>query len=87
MGQQSDREFHTTVISACHSQAVLRAYDAAYNHFLRFQALDHNFCGEPAAKEHDVLMQQALGRDAEAGRQAVIEHIQRGVEHAARGGN
>lgn len=81
-----DREFHTALISACDSRALLRAYNAAYDHFLRFQVLDPNFRGEPAAREHQLLMQHALNRDVEAARQAVIDHIQRGVEHAARRG-
>ncbi len=81
-----DREFHTALISACGSRALLRAYNAAYDHFLRFQVLDHNFRGEPAAREHRQLMQHALNRDAEAATRAVIEHIQRGVAQAAERG-
>lgn len=81
-----DREFHTALISACGSRAMLRAYNAAYDHFLRFQVLDHNFRGEQAAKEHQLLMRHALNRDVDAAVKAVTAHIQRGVEHAARRG-
>jgi DNA-binding GntR family transcriptional regulator len=81
-----DREFHTALISACGSAALERAYNAAYDHFLRFQVVKHNFRGEQAAKEHEQLVRFALNRDAEGAVRAVAEHIRRGVEHATQTG-
>ena len=81
-----DREFHTALISACGSSALERAYNAAYDHFLRFQVIKHNFRGEQAANEHEQLMRFALDRDADSAVKAVAEHIRRGVEHAMQAG-
>jgi len=80
--KQYDKDFHVALISNCSSAFLLRVYEGIYSHYLRYQMMALGFRGEPARMEHQLLLDHALNRDAEAAVRVLGEHIDKGVEHA-----
>jgi DNA-binding GntR family transcriptional regulator len=77
-----DWEFHQALISACGSKLLMDTHSAVFDKYLRYQMVALSYRGEIAAKEHQKLLDAALGRDQELAKEILIVHIQDGVEHA-----
>ncbi len=70
-----DWEFHHALISACGSAALLETHAPIYDKYLRYQMVAGVFRGEVAAREHQQLLDCALGRDAHTARNVLASHI------------
>jgi DNA-binding GntR family transcriptional regulator len=70
-----DREFHQVLIEACGSQTLLDLYGGVFDQYLRYQMVAVVFRGEIAAKEHKVLLDCALARDAEKACAVLTQHV------------
>lgn len=81
-----DREFHHTLVSACGSSELLQAYGAIFDRYQRYQIVAVIFRGEAAAKEHRVLLETALSRDAERAISVLHQHISACVTHTLESG-
>lgn len=81
-----DWEFHHALIAACESRALLKAHEAAYDRYLRYQMVAVVFRGAVAAEEHRRLLEAALERDAAAARALLRAHIDGCVEQVLRDG-
>lgn len=71
------REFHTALISACHSPWLMRIAGLVNDQFDRYRrmAVDNSLSGTPTSLEHQKIMEAALKRDADAAVQLLREHI------------
>lgn len=81
-----DWEFHQALISACGSQVLMETHAAIFDKYLRYQMIALSFRGDVAAREHQVLRDNALKRDAHTARKVLAEHVNGGVEHALAAG-
>lgn len=81
-----DREFHQALIEACDSQTLLDLYRGVFDQYLRYQMVAVVFRGEIAAKEHKVLLDCALSRDAERACAVLTEHVNGCVAHTLKSG-
>jgi DNA-binding GntR family transcriptional regulator len=81
-----DREFHHALIAACGSTALLDAYAAAYDRYLRYQMVAVVFRGAVAAEQHAALLECALARDAARAREILRAHVEGCVDHVIRSG-
>lgn len=77
-----DWQFHQALISACGSRALMETHAAVFDRYLRYQMLTLSNRGEIAIREHRMLLDCALKRDAASAREILSVHIQGGVEHA-----
>ena len=77
-----DWEFHQALISACGSRALMETHAAVFDKYLRYQMIALSFRGDIAAKEHRMLLDCALARDAATAKETLQRHIGGGVEHA-----
>lgn len=77
-----DWEFHQALISACGSHALMETHAGVFDKYLRYQMIALSFRGDIAAREHKMLLDCALKRDAEKARRILAEHVKGGVEHA-----
>jgi DNA-binding GntR family transcriptional regulator len=77
-----DRDFHSTLISACDSDMMLRLFDGVFDHYVRYQRLVLGFRGQEAADEHLAIMKSAVARNADETVRVLIKHLRKGVEHA-----
>ena len=59
-----DFEFHHALISACGSETLLEAHAPVYDKYLRYLMIAGIYRGEIAAREHQILLDCALKRDA-----------------------
>ncbi|MBU8544432.1 MULTISPECIES: GntR family transcriptional regulator [Roseomonadaceae] len=84
--KQYDREFHTALIAACGSVALLETYAAAYDRFLRYQMVAVVFRGAIAAEQHAVLLESALARDVTRAQDLLRAHVEGCVHHVVEGG-
>lgn len=82
-----DRDFHAALVSACGSETMMRAHADICDKYLRYQMLALTFRGEISMREHEMLLDLALQRDAEAAKTLLVTHIQGGVDHAVREGH
>ena len=81
-----DWEFHQTLISACGSKLLIETHSVIFDKYLRYQMVALSYRGDVASREHQALLDAALGRNADAAKQILAAHIEGGVEHAlARG--
>ncbi|HEX8664159.1 MAG TPA: GntR family transcriptional regulator [Beijerinckiaceae bacterium] len=81
-----DREFHQALIEACGSQTLLDLYAGVFDQYLRYQMVAIVFRGAIAAREHKLLLDCALSRDADRAREVLAGHVNGCVEHTlARG--
>jgi DNA-binding GntR family transcriptional regulator len=71
------REFHTALISACHSPWLLRIAGLVNDQFDRYRrlAVDNSLSGTPTSLEHQKIMEAALRRDAGGAINLFQEHI------------
>lgn len=77
-----DWEFHQALISACGSKVLMDTHAGVFDKYLRYQMIALSYRGDIAAREHQILRDCALARDA-AGANAVLQrHVEGGVEHA-----
>jgi DNA-binding GntR family transcriptional regulator len=81
-----DFEFHHALISACGSNALLEIHAPVYDKYLRYQMIAGVFRGEIAAREHQKLLDCALGRDAKAARDVLVVHIEACVDFTLENG-
>ena len=77
-----DWEFHQALISACGSQVLMETHAAVFDKYLRYQLIALSFRGDIAAREHKILHDCALDRDAATARIVLSRHVEGGVEHA-----
>jgi DNA-binding GntR family transcriptional regulator len=77
-----DWEFHQALISACGSRVLMETHAAAFDKYLRYQLIALSFRGDIAAREHKILHDCALDRDAATARDVLSRHVEGGVEHA-----
>jgi DNA-binding GntR family transcriptional regulator len=77
-----DWEFHQALISACGSQVLMDAHATVFDKYLRYQMVALSFRGEIAAREHKILLECALTRDAATAKETLERHVAGGVEHA-----
>jgi DNA-binding GntR family transcriptional regulator len=81
-----DREFHQVLIEACGSQTLLDLYGGVFDQYLRYQMVAVVFRGEIAAKEHKVLLECALARDADRACAVLDQHVNGCVTHTLESG-
>ncbi|MBH0238389.1 GntR family transcriptional regulator [Methylobrevis sp. L22] len=77
-----DWEFHQALISACGSKVLTDTHAAVFDKYLRYQMIALSFRGDIAAREHQVMLNAALARDAATAKQTLERHVSGGVEHA-----
>jgi DNA-binding GntR family transcriptional regulator len=77
-----DWQFHQALISACGSKMLIDTHAAVFDKYLRYQMLALSYRGEIAAREHALLLECALKRDAAKAREVLTQHVAGGVEHA-----
>ena len=77
-----DWQFHQELISACGSRTLIETHAGVFDKYLRYQMIALSFRGDIAAREHRMLLDCALERDAAAARRILVTHIEAGVEHA-----
>jgi DNA-binding GntR family transcriptional regulator len=81
-----DWEFHHALISACGSNSLLEIHAPVYDKYLRYQMIAGIFRGEIAAREHRMLMECALRRDADAACTLLVVHIEACVDYTLENG-
>lgn len=74
-----DREFHQALIAACGSRTLMAAHAVAFDRYIRYQMQRLTDRGEISAREHQELLQAALGRDGEGAQRILRRHIEGGV--------
>ncbi|WP_239468091.1 GntR family transcriptional regulator [Microvirga arvi] len=77
-----DWQFHQALISACGSKMLIDNHAAVFDKYLRYQMIALSYRGDIAAKEHALLMEYALKRDAARACEVLTRHVAGGVEHA-----
>lgn len=77
-----DWEFHQALISACGSRVLIDTHSGVFDKYLRYQMIALSFRGDIAAEEHRILLESALGRDADRAATVLKAHVEGGVEHA-----
>jgi DNA-binding GntR family transcriptional regulator len=77
-----DWQFHQTLISACGSKMLIDTHAAVFDKYLRYQMIALSYRGEIAAREHRLLMECAVKRDAARACEVLRHHVAGGVEHA-----
>jgi DNA-binding GntR family transcriptional regulator len=80
--KQYDWQFHQALISACGSRLLMETHAAVFDKYLRYQMLALGFRSGIAAKEHKLLLDCALRRDAPQARDVLVAHVNGGLEHA-----
>lgn len=81
-----DREFHSALISACGSAALLELHSPIYDKYLRYQMVVGLYRGNVAADEHHQLLECALARDSINARRILSVHINACVEYTVKEG-
>lgn len=82
MWKRYDWEFHQALISACGSKVLMDTHAAIFDKYLRYQMIALSFRGDIAAREHRVMLEAALDRDAPTAKSMLEKHVGGGVEHA-----
>ncbi|VVT09067.1 GntR family transcriptional regulator [Rhizobium sp. EC-SD404] len=82
MWKRYDWEFHQALISACGSKVLMDTHAAVFDKYLRYQMIALSFRGDIAAREHRVMLEAALDRDAPTAKSMLEKHVGGGVEHA-----
>ena len=80
--KQCDRDFHQALIAACGSGVLMAAHSSVYDKYLRYQMIAIVFRGEAAAREHGLLLECALRRDADRANGILKTHIESCLDHA-----
>ena len=87
MWKQYDWQFHQALISACGSRVLMETHGAVFDKYLRYQMLAMSNRGEIAIREHKMLLDCALERDAATACKTLAAHIDGGVEHTLASGS
>ena len=61
---------------------LVETHAAVFDKYLRYQMLALSYRGDIAAREHALLLECALSRDAVKASEALSRHVSGGVEHA-----
>jgi DNA-binding GntR family transcriptional regulator len=80
--KQYDWQFHQALISACGSRMLVDTHAAVFDKYLRYQMIALSYRGDIAAREHALLLDCAMSRDAAKAREVLSNHVAGGVEHA-----
>jgi DNA-binding GntR family transcriptional regulator len=80
--KQYDWQFHQALISACGSKMLVDTHAAVFDKYLRYQMIALSYRGDIAAREHALLLDCAIARDAARAREVLGRHVSGGVEHA-----
>ena len=88
--EQYDCDFHRTIISGCQSQWILRFHAVMYNHMLRYRSealkviddQQRDVMLERAQKEHLMIRDVALEKDADKLVTLLQQHVRNGKEFA-----
>jgi DNA-binding GntR family transcriptional regulator len=80
--KQYDWQFHQALISACGSRMLIDTHAAVFDKYLRYQMIALSYRGEIAAREHALLLECAMQRDATRASEVLTRHVAGGVEHA-----
>jgi DNA-binding GntR family transcriptional regulator len=80
--KQYDWQFHQALISACGSKMLVDTHAAVFDKYLRYQMLALSYRGDIAAREHALLLECAMSRDAAKACEVLSRHVAGGVEHA-----
>ena len=81
-----DREVHQVLIEACGSETLLDLYGGVFDQYLRYQMVAVVFRGEIAAREHRILLECALSRDADQACRVLDRHVNGCVDHTVQSG-
>src|SRR5688572_8048495 len=81
-----DREFHQVLIEACGSETLLDLYGGVFDQYLRYQMVAVVFRGEIAAREHRILLECTLSRDAGQACRVLDRHVNGCVAHTVESG-
>jgi DNA-binding GntR family transcriptional regulator len=82
-----DWQFHQALISACGSQTLMETHASVFDKYLRYQIMALGFRGEIGIREHAMLLDAALKRDAERACDVLAVHIKGGVAAALKMGS
>jgi DNA-binding GntR family transcriptional regulator len=86
MWKQYDWQFHQALISACGSRVLMETHGGVFDKYLRYQMLTLKNRGEISVREHRMMLDCALKRDAETCCKVLTAHIENGVEFALASG-
>ena len=78
--KNADWQFHRALIAGAASEALMVAHASVFDKYLRYQMISLTFRGEVAAREHMMLRDAALSRDAARAVEILKVHIEGGVE-------
>ena len=81
-----DWQFHQALISACGSKMLIDTHAAVFDKYLRYQMIALSYRGHIAAREHTLLLECAMSRDAARACEVLNCHVAGGVEHALAAG-
>lgn len=81
-----DWEFHQALISACGSPVLMQLHGSVFDRYLRYQRIALSYRQGVAAREHRLLLDHALARDAAGARRVLADHLRGGVDHALASG-
>jgi DNA-binding GntR family transcriptional regulator len=84
--KQYDWQFHQALILACGSKMLIDTHAAVFDKYLRYQMIALSYRGDIAAREHALLLECAMNRDAPRACQVLNTHVAGGVEHALAAG-
>ena len=88
--EQYDAEFHRAIIAGCRSQWILRFHAAVYDQMLRYRSLAHKAVDaaqvgamlQRSQRDHVILRDAALAKDADCLVELLQLHIHKGEEFA-----
>ena len=83
--KDADWQFHHALLKGCGSRNLLDLHGTIFDKYLRYQMIALTFRGAEAAKEHDDLLEAAIGRDVTRARALLDVHIRKGVEASIAG--
>jgi DNA-binding GntR family transcriptional regulator len=81
-----DWQFHQALISACGSRVLMETHGGVFDKYLRYQMLTLKNRGEISVREHRMMLDCALKRDANTCCKVLTAHIEGGVEFALASG-
>lgn len=82
-----DWQFHQALISACGSRALMETHGGVFDKYLRYQMVALSNRGEISMREHRMMLECALKRDAAGACKVLTEHIKGGVDFALASGS
>ena len=80
--ERYNQEFHDALIGNCHSRWLRLFHKAMYDHSQRYRMLSLEtkpFPRSQSAREHKLILDAALARDAETAVESLAQHILKGA--------